>query len=370
MKGRPLSLVVGAVLAALVAYLVSQNRAPDTRLASEESLVPGLAEGLNEVSRLVITGPGDRVKVSLSRGDDRWTVDERGGYVADTAKIRSLLIDLGDARLLEQKTSREENYAALGVQAIDADDAGGVQVLLEGLDGAPAVIIGKPARNAGSVYVRRADEATSWATNKRLRVEQDPAQWLVKDIVDIRPARIQSVRIEHPDGEVFEATRGEVNFTVANVPEDAELTSPSAANALADVFSKLKFEDVRPASEFAPGDAPSTEATFVTSDGLSLGATVTASEGKYFLSLKAAAVPVDPATLPVDEADGEDATAVPPTPEQKAAAMLEAMAAQSATINARTEGWVFTIPLFKYEQLTRRVGDLVSTTEDSDLGPT
>ncbi|MEO1574986.1 MAG: hypothetical protein AAFU65_08505, partial [Pseudomonadota bacterium] len=110
MQGKSLYLLIGAALAVAVAVFVGQSRAPDTTLATEQALVPGLEAGLNDVTRVVITGPGDEVKVTLTRGDDRWGVDERGGYVADTADIRKLLIDLGEARLVEQKTSREENY--------------------------------------------------------------------------------------------------------------------------------------------------------------------------------------------------------------------------------------------------------------------
>ena len=377
MQGKSLFLIVGAAVAAVVAYLVAQSRAPTTELATQVALVPALSERLNDVTQVSIAGPGNVPLVTLVRGEDRWGIAERGGYAADTSKVRRLLIDLGDARLVEQKTSREENYSALGVGAIDSDTAGGIQVSIDGIGDAAPVIIGKPSRGTGAVYVRRADEAASWAADKRLRVDRDPSDWLIKDLVDINAARVKSVRIEHADGEVLEATRGEVNFSVANLPDDASLSSPTAANALADVFDDLRFEDVVPASEFDTGDAPSTTATYLTSDGLKLTAVATAANGKYYVSAATEPVPVDPAQFveptaedaATEEGDAPADSAPEPTPEQKAAAMLEAMTAQSADINARVSGWVFTIPLYKYEQLTRRVADFVASEDDGEMGP-
>lgn len=368
MQGKSLYLIIGAVVAAALAFFVAQSRAPDTELATEQPLIPGLADALNDVSRVVITGPGNEVQITLARGDERWSVEERGGYTADTADIRKMLMELGDAQLVEQKTSREDNYPALGVEAISNENAGGVQVAVEGVGDASPVIIGKSARGAGAVYVRRADEAVSWATNKRLRIERDPAEWLVKDLVDVNASRVQSVRIEHPDGEVLRVTRGAVNFEVADLPDDATLTSPTAANGLADVFDDLKFEDVTPVASFDPGEAPETAVNYVTSHGLSLSAKTLAADGRYYLTLRAEAVPVDPAQFgndaPAEGADGAPA----PSPEDKAAAMFEAMTNESAKINARVDGWVYTIPLFKYEQLTKRVGDLVDSGDD-EMGP-
>ncbi len=45
-----------------------------------------------------------------------------------------------------------------------------------------------------------------------------------------------------------------------------------------------------------------------------------------------------------------------------------AITAQSDEINARVDGWVFTIPLFKYENLSKRLADFVASDSD-EAGP-
>lgn len=378
MQGKSLYLVIGAVAAAAIAFFVAQSRAPQTELATDQALVPGLADALNDVTRIVVTGAGGETKVALSKGDTQWSVDQRGGYRADPAAIRTFLIDLGDAQLIEQKTARAENYPTLGVEDIDVADAGGVSVALEGAGDMAPVIIGKPARGTASVYVRRAGDATSWVANKRLRVERDPAKWLVKDLLDINAARVASIRVEHADGEVFEATRGAAGFDVANLPDGATLESPTAANELAEVFDDLKFEDVTPLADFDAGDAPKTVTTYSTTDGLKLTATTVATDGKYYMMAMTEPFTVNPDRFDEAQSDEEDAAApagesaaggsTDPSPEEKVAAMFDAMTSQSTDLNERLEGWVFTIPLFKYELLNRRVADYLAADED-EVGP-
>ena len=40
---------------------------------------------------------------------------EKGGYPADTGKVRKLLIGIAQSTMLEQKTSNAERYGELGV---------------------------------------------------------------------------------------------------------------------------------------------------------------------------------------------------------------------------------------------------------------
>ncbi|MFK7887906.1 MAG: DUF4340 domain-containing protein [Gammaproteobacteria bacterium] len=364
MSGKTLSLIGGALVAAALAFFVAQNRAPSTQVVAQAQLFVGLSEGINDVDRVTVTGAGNEVKVTLVRGEAAWTVAQRGGYRADPAKVRKLLIDLADAQLIERKTARPENYAVLGVEDVSAQTATGVQIALGGLGAEQAVILGNSARNNAAMYVRRSAEAVSWVANARLRFDQTPAAWLVKDLIDINTSRMQRMRIEHADGEVVDVARAGVNFEVLNAPDGKTLADSTTANETAGVINNLKFEDVVAAGQFDAGDAPSTKIEFRTSDGLVVDATATAANGKYYLSLTTRPEQLTPA----DFASAEAPAAGEPTPAEKVIAMFSAMQAQSADINQRVDGWVFSIPLFKYEQLTRRMDAMLGQQQET-MGP-
>ncbi len=355
MSTRMITLIAGAILAAVLAFVVAQNRAPSTQVVGEAPLFVGLDERINDVDKVTITGAGDAVKVTLVRGDDAWTVAERDGYRADPAKLRKLLIDLANTRLIERKTARPENYPALGVEDVSAETAAGIKVSLGGLGDSDAVILGNSARNNAAMYARRSGEETSWVADTRLRIDQKPEDWLIKDLIDVNASRVKQVRITHVDGEVVEANRGDANFEVANLPEGKSLSSPGVADAMASVLDDLKFEDVVALGDFLAENEPAAKIVYQTSDGLQIDATASAANGKFYLHLTTKPLRLDALAF---AGDGEAAEGEP-SPEEKAAAMYEAMQAQSAEINQRVNGWVYTIPLFKYEQLTRRISDLV-----------
>ncbi|MFK8014862.1 MAG: DUF4340 domain-containing protein [Gammaproteobacteria bacterium] len=364
MAGRSLYVVGGlAVVATAGAWWVAQQRAPQTSVGAEQALVEGLSERINDVSEIAITVAGGASRVTLQRRDDVWGVAQRGGYPADLSKVRKLLIDIADAMLVERKSARAENYPALGVRAISDPAATGVQVELIGLDSPASFIVGKSARGNGAVYVRRSDEDVSWVANPRMSVTQDPADWLVNDLIDVNESRVTRISITQPDGAVLDVTRNGANFDVADIPADRELSSPTVANELAGIFNNLKFDDVTPASEFDAGDAEPVAVRFETSDGLVVDALATAANNEYYLSLTATPIAVDPAKFAEVLADDQQDSGAP-SAEQKAAAMLDAIENQSREINERVANWVFTIPLFKYEQLSKTRDALLADVDE------
>ena len=98
----------------------------------EALLLPDLKGQLNDIRRVVITGPGNEVIATLERGAELWTVAERNNYPADVGSIRKNLLALAEARIVEEKTSSPEFYERLGVQDLADEGAGGVQLTLTG----------------------------------------------------------------------------------------------------------------------------------------------------------------------------------------------------------------------------------------------
>ena len=180
MKARHLIiLVVAAVIAILATLWTGSLHDTSPPAGAGALLAPGLEAKLNDVSAVVVKGKDETV--TLEKGTDAWIVREKGGYPADTGKVRKLLIGLSKATLLEQKTSNPERYGELGVADLEpaapadatppadksaepATTAGSlvdVQVPLEGTDHF-MLLIGKTARGATGTYVRKSGDTQSW----------------------------------------------------------------------------------------------------------------------------------------------------------------------------------------------------------------
>lgn len=383
-----LGLAIAAVVALGAAALVSHFNRPVSEVSFDDAwLAPALRDHVNDVSKVVIKGAGDKTLATLVRGDKGWTLAEKGGYAVDSGKLRDLLLKIADAKLVEQKTSNKDKYAALGVQDVSDAGAKGVQVELQGLAQPFDVIVGDANPHGGN-YVRRAGDAQSWLTAATINVDKEPANWLRKDVASIPASRIAHVTVTHADGSVVKIAKtaeADANFTLADVPKGREAGEAFTINGIAGALDGLRFDDVLPAKDAAP-EANALKARFETFDGISVDVTAWEKDGKnravFVASLDAAQADqgiaaaqakvkaeyekaVADAQKPDDKKEGDkkDDAPVKPLVETDPAKDRENRLAdldkQVAELNARFDGWTFVLPAYKVAAFDKSLGDLL-----------
>lgn len=409
--------ILAAVVLVLFAVLFALNSMDrsDSPAAGGEILFPELKSRLNDLNVVSITDADGSITLRREAADGdsgpsaggRWISPDHGGYPADPADLRQLLLAIADARKIEQKTSDPELYDRLGVANPREEGGSGVLISARGDNAAVSLILGDVAQREFR-YARIPEEAPSWLINQNPVLPDDPGGWLLPDIVDIDASRIASAVIRHPDGELVRIRKqdaGDVNFEVEDIPEGRQLSYPSVANGIAGVLADLTLEDVRPAN--APAEGTST-AEFRTFDGLEIFVSIHTRSGatgidgeidesgdtdsdsdtddleEHWITVRAGTGPVPPATAeaavkePADdsaEPAGNDAestgTDVEPTDKAEPAspddgeggAEKRNPADEAREINERVAGWTYRIPTYKADQLTRRLTDLLSDPE-------
>jgi len=392
MNQKTLIGLAGAAIVAIVAAMAlnHSNRPSDETVEKSTWLAPSLRDHVNDVSKLVVTGAENKVLATLERGANGWTLAQKSGYPVDTGKLRAFLLKLADARRLEQKTSNKDKYAVLGVEDIGAGDAKGIEVELGGLAQPLKLIVGN-ADPRGGTYVRVADDAQSWLASGALAVDRTAADWLHKDLADIAATRVASVAITHADGSrvaISKNAEGDANYVLADVPKGREAGSEFAVNGLASALAGLRFDDVLPAAEAAPGDKP-LKARYATFDGLVVEVVAWEKDGKdlaqFVASVDAAQADkgieaaqakakadYDAATA-ADAAkkDGDKAPADTPAkpiavsdPAKDREERVAALDKQVAELNARFKGWTYVIPAYKYANINKSISDLLKPLED------
>ena len=333
MSRRALGILLG-VLAALALVIGLGSLANREPAAGTDRFLPELAPELANLTGVQVTGPGDTVIARVTREGDRWVVQEAGGYPADVAKLRQNLQALAEARRLEEKTSSPGLYDRLGVA--DPGQAGSRAIRLEfqGPNPVPAVIVGDTGVNgADAAYLRRAGEATSWLVSGRYSFGKLVGDWLDRALVDLPADRVRGVTITQPDGAVLRLTKADAStpdFTVADIPKGRTLSFEGVANGVGGALSGLTLDGVAKREVLGATPPKPVVARFEAFDGLVVEASAwRLADGTRFTFL---------ASAPADAA--------------------EAKAAADA-INARLGGWVYTLPSFKAELLTRRMDDLL-----------
>lgn len=361
MSQRNVLILLGAVIA-LVALLIFGQRGGSG--GSGKLFAPSLEAALNDIDRVTITKANNETVVALERKPEGWVATNKSGYAADVGKLRQGLRALAEAKILEQKTANPDLYSHLGVEDVSGDKASGLAIALttKGKE-LPALILGN-AEGSKHRYVRRAGEAQSYLIDKNPEFARGVGQWLDAQIVDVRSDRIAQVTITQADGQVVRISKPNkdaANFDVADPPKGRELLYPGVANVIGNSLRELNLEDVEPAAASPP--AKPTVVEFRTFDGLVVRAEgekrTDASWVGFTASVDAAqAASAAAAATPKPPAEGAGAPANEPKPAAPPTAAPDP-AAEAARINAKVGPWRYKIATFQYDQMTRRLADLL-----------
>jgi len=333
MNSRSLKYLVAAT-AALILLLVATEYAGDEAESVDDRLFPELRDRINAATTIRIVRTESDDEIVIRKTDDNWVSTSRSDYPVDIGRIRELLLALADAKLVEQKTARPENYAQLGVDDPANEGSKATRLTIAGDGGNEIDLILGNVAQPGYRYARKFDAAQSWLIDKDPTLPATAADWLLKDVVDVKPGAVRAVTISHPDGErihIGKESAEQTDFDVADIPDGRELSYPTVANGIAGVLSALKFDDVRAGGEFGD-DAVTT--TFETFDGDRIEVRSLAEDGADWITLRASS----------EDGDGELA----------------------AAINARTEDWQYRIASYKANQLTRRWDDILAAPPEAD----
>ncbi len=356
MKNRSLlilaSLTAVAVIGAVLA--VSTRESAVERVAVETAIFPDLPSRINDVAAVELTTPEGGFR--LTRDGQSWVVADKADYPARGELVREMLLQITELTALEAKTANAERHAKLGLAAPDAGEGGATKIaLLDGEGGALAeLMVGNAARgNRDQRYVRRGGDDQTWLVKSELDPGNEASDWVETLLLRLPMERVRSVRIEHPDGEVIDLSRDTPDnriFTLAGMPEGATFSSPNIIENMIRSVTVMRFDDVAGAAEMPEPDVGPIVTRYDTFDGQTVIFTMHNAGEETWVRIEAsydadAAMPeaeVDPADDPLE-------AALPFDVEETVADVI-----------AVTDSWVFKLPDFKIDQLTKRLADLIT----------
>jgi len=345
------------VLAAIWAVIARQQ---STQADLGGSLMfPALKAAQQDIARIEI-GTGTE-KITLNRAGTGWTVAERAGYRANANRVQTLVIALADLVMMEPRTSLPERYAEIGVED-PGPGAKAVSVTMSDASGKAlaALIIGRSQTMlAGATgintYVRKPGDVQSWLGKGGFTLDQDPAQWLDKDLLVLVRERIMATMVASADGSTLSIARAKPSdetFQIANIPAGREARTPTIAAPLANALGFLAAEDVRRTETLDFSKAPVTS-IWRTFDGLVVTLTSIEQEGKVWARLDAA----------VDMAQVDAAKALEKIPAPDGTNLIKdaaAVASEAQVLGAAWNGWAFALEATKAKDLRTQMEDLLA----------
>jgi hypothetical protein len=350
MKRSVFLILVGTTVVALVlALLLSEPKTADEADGPAQALVPGLKGQVNDIDELEIaTSEGESIQ--LQRSEDRWRVANADGYEADFELVHQLLRDLAAGQRAEARTANPEWHERLGVAAArhaETAEERSVEVIFPGTE-LSALIIGRPGPTGESRFVRLAGEDQVWLSDREIRVPAGVVEWLQRSIMDIPASELAEITLRHSDGDIVQlqaADETSSQWVLMNVPEGREAAPAWQLSSTANALSSLRLEDVRRHTD-APEDA--TAALFVTRDGLNFVATLFEDAAGQWVNFS---VTAEVSATEAGETMSDEAASA---------------SADAAAVDAQLSPWDFKLPAGKYDQMTRRLEDLLTEPDEAE----
>lgn len=362
-------LILGAATVATVAATAAlqAGRDRDSRPANlEERLLPGLVERVNDVRSILIeaaNGP-----TTLRATDAGWVLSEAADYPANEEKIRTLLLDLRDARRLEAKTADADRHERLGLVPPDREGASSLRVTLSDASGetVETVLIGnrrtsraEPAAAQMGVtpdaqyYTLPGEGPQTFLAAGKLGVDSRTLGWVNQEFLNIDRSRISAATITHPDGEQVVAVRedmGRNEMVVRNIPDGMVAKTPSGTAQLVGALQRLRFDDVRKADSLDWPEETISNATFTTEGGLQVNVETmkvpSQDDPETMVTWSRLSFDLAPATQAEDAAPAADAEPGEPEAEDDGPSRAD-LEAELTELRAATEGWAYALPTWK-----------------------
>ena len=355
MNAKSLTTLTAVTVAAFAAaFVASRGNGSSSDAATTVEAYPDFTERVNDVAEVEVFSAG--MTSTVKKSEDGWNLMEKGGYPVKVEQVREAIVRLSKFEVIEPKTSRPENFEALGLQDPETEDAASKRVVLRDASGAEiaSLILGntKFFGRQPTIFVRPTDSNQTYHCEGRVTLESDPLKWIDREVLKLDANRVMRVVIEHPDGDVVRLEReGDTgDYKVQDIPEGMQETYRGTSNSTATALSFLRMDDILPRNEIDFSIEPVAKATYYCEDGLVIALELSRVDEKVWAGVNA--IFEKPTT-----AEGEEDVSV--TEEELKEAEVEARGLQRTF-----DRWAYHLPDFKVTAIAKKTSDLITEIPD------
>lgn len=397
-------LTVVLVAAALVVSRPKGSDTPRPDAAEIRSMLPDIAPKAQGVTAIEMKDSTRTLTFKRADAKAPWTLADKFNYPALADRVNTVLGTIAGLRIAEDKTSKPERYAMIGVDEPGKPGSTGKLVTLKDASGTvvASIIVGNSAeagapdpisRNRSAFYARKVDDPQSYLVFGSLSPETDAMQWIERTVMQLDRTRIKSITVtRHDDAaaddpakagtfELFRENEKDVNFKLRALPPGRELKEPAVVDAPASVIGYVMIDDLRPLAQVDftkcepagpvqpdPAAVPFSRATvrYATFDGLVVTAKVTRKDAKYWVSFDPAFDEKEVSPAPTPPPASPDKPQPPAEPKRKS---VDEVKKEAAELSAKLTGWAYAISETNAKQLATRLSDLLQVPKPSGPEP-
>ncbi len=261
-------LAATVVAVAAAAWSVLHGPVTATAVGTGEVAFPLLAASPDTVRRIELRTTEGAMSFERTETGD-WVTPEKHRYPVSSRRIREVLTELADMRLVEPKTGMAERYPLIGVEPVDATDANSVELRLEDAAGgvlAHALFGVRVWHRTGDarhgIFLREPGADRAWLASGGTDLSYDIQDWLDRAIIDVGADGITAITVRPEAADGFVVSRAPDGSLAA----DGHEVDPDLLRRLASGLARLSLADVAPRGEEAV--AAGASLAYTTANGL------------------------------------------------------------------------------------------------------
>jgi len=358
---RLIALFVITVIVVAGAIVTTHWQTP-TKSKQKAVLFPDFKTNINNVNEISIQ-QGQKSLTVINEGGN-WKIREADGYPALFSKVKQTVLAVSGMEVISQKTENPALYPKLGVEDPGSADAKSSLLTLNDAGGNPLVslIVGNPrlspaASDSHGVYVRLPDKQQALLVESDLQASVSVADWIDRDLINISPDRISGIHIVHGDDQdvSYGREKDNKNLVLENIPKGKQPRSDYIQKRMQGILEDVRIDGVMADTKIKfPDTAVAT--TVQTTDGLTAVIYSTTLDDKHYAKItfqynapaKAEQEPTDIKSTAGDKDKAKADTS-----------KIDDVAKEVAELSAKTAGWVYQLPAYKFDTFTRKLDDLV-----------
>ena len=310
----------------------------------------------DRITAVEVQSTNDTTRVE--RRDGAWVVVSRDGFPAQAESVVGVLRGMSNLRKSQKLTAKPERHGDLGLAWPDTtNESKLVSVYAGGETPVAQVVVGRGVYQPDGVYARLLSEPQTWRCTGTLTVEATPKSWIANPVADVAADSIKAISGCDATGRTITLTRDDKGGWALAPAAGASADPAGGAGAPTDSVAEgfraaipslvvgMQAEEVRRATAEDTTRPNTVTVTYGIGDGATVHARLWRDGETYFVMLDAA-LPEPAADGAVAKSSDESSTKAPDDP-------FASVRKQSAT----WDGWVFTVPSWRANQLGRIFGD-------------
>ena len=356
-----IALFVITVIVVAGAIVTTHRQSPATS-KQKTVLFPDFKAAVNNVNEISIK-QGQKTLTVISEGG-QWKVKEADGYPALFSKVKQTALSVSGMEVISQKTENPALYPKLGVEDPGSEDAKSSLLTLNDAGGKPllSLIVGKTrlssaASNSHGLYVRLPDKQQALLVESDLQASVNVADWIDRDLINISPDRISGIHITHGNNQDVDYSRAQdtKDLILENIPKGKQARSDYIQKRMQGILEDVRIDGVAADANVSFPDTAVT-ATVQTTDGLTAVINSATVDDKHYAKFSFQYNAPDKTK---QEPSGSNSAAEGKDKAKNDSGQGIDVARETAELSAKTAGWVYQLPAYKFDTFTRKLDDLV-----------